>query len=130
MKYQRLNKVLADAGFARGYCSRLAHRLIADKQVTIAWTDATERGDSHFVPEEEAERIRRAYARPTVAPAPEGAEETPAQLHLGALETKLDRLEQRVLGLEQALNVLIKGSNVIADRLARTLEALGETPGR
>jgi len=81
----------------------------------------TAKGVSRFLNSDEVAAWIAANRRPEPVPA-----EPPAkgELHLAALETKIDRLNDQVKGLEQAINVLIKSQNLWVEDLRALVNQL------
>ena len=50
---------------------------------------------------------------------------SPADLHIGVLEAKVEQLTKVVAGQTEAINTLVKQSNILVDKLNKVLTELG-----
>lgn len=116
-----VNTVFSKLGHSRyQYGTSEFNRLVKQYNINVVSVADLGRGPAAFMSKAQADEVL-ARQRP-VPPVPE---ESKTELHLGALETKIDRLEAQVNGLTQANNELVKAANHLADRLNKVLEQLG-----
>lgn len=107
-------------------------RFVKKHDITVVGTAKFGKGFAHLVTIETANKVRNIISQELEAAAslatPERrtvTEESPAEIHIGALEAKCDRIEQSLNELQTLVGELIKANNLLADKQAKVLTSLG-----
>lgn len=119
--------LFAALGYARGVGTKRLDSLIDRYGVTVLHSAPYGRGYARLMSRAQYDELVAKHGKKPAAPA-EPEAESEAEIHLGALEAKVDRLEEILRGNTQAINELVKSSNLFADRLGKLLKQLGEAP--
>lgn len=83
------------------------------------------RGTAYLVTQETADEITVVITRENQPATTFNEEPSENEIHIGALETKCDRIELGVKRLQDEMAVLVKANNVLADKLSKVLISLG-----
>lgn len=118
-----INLCLTRLGHSNLRVSR-QHEMISRYGIKILSEMPYGRGSLRMMSRAQMEELIQKH-RPAALDSSAEEEASTPELHLGALETKIDRLEETLRGNTQAINELIKSTNIFADKLAKVLSQLG-----
>ena len=120
-KLETVNNCIIALGHSRT-SGKYQEALIKKYKINIVAEVRLGRGVARMMKREQMNELIAKHIKTT---AKDKADQNDPQIHIFALEAKIDRQSDEILRIYKEMEILIKANNLIADRLNKVLSSLG-----